>query len=186
MKKLIFLGLLLSLSLGVYAQTKTPDAHAGHDMKKETSAKSSLDSEVQTSVNKMLVNYYAVKNALIADDGKTANSQAGELVKTLAAVPMKKMTEEQHKVFMSLSDKIKTGAEQINKNTDVKKQRGHFNDLSNSVFALVKGLNANEKPVYQQYCPMKKAYWLSDNASIKNPYYGKTMLTCGKVTETLK
>lgn len=186
MKKSIFLGLLLSLSLGVFAQTKTPDTHAGHDMKMETSMKSSLDSEVQTSVNKLLVNYYAVKNALIADDGKTANSQAGELVKTLANVPMKKMNEEQHKVFMSLSDKIKTDAEQINKNNDLKQQRDRFNDLSNNVFALVKGLKANVNPVYQQYCPMKKAYWLSDNASVKNPYYGKVMLTCGKVTETLK
>ena len=86
MKKSIFLGLLLSLSLGVIAQTKTPDAHAGHDMKMETSVKSSLDSEVQTSVNKLLVSYYAVKNALIGDDGKTASTQAGELVKTLATV----------------------------------------------------------------------------------------------------
>lgn len=129
MKKSIFLGLLLSLSLGVLAQTKMPDAHAGHDMKMETSTKSSLDSEVQMSVNKLLVSYYAVKNALIADDGKTANAQAGELVKTLASVPMKKMNEEQHKVFMSLSDKIKTDAEQISKNMEVKKQRSYFNDL---------------------------------------------------------
>jgi hypothetical protein len=186
MKKSILLGLLLSLSLGIFAQTKTPDAHAGHDMKMETSSKSSLDSEVQTSLNKMLVNYYAVKNALITDDGKTANAQAGELVKTLASVPMKKMTEEQHKVFMDLSDKIKTGAEQISKNMEVKKQRSYFNDLSNNVFALVKGLKANANPVYQQYCPMAKGYWLSDNSAVKNPYYGKSMLTCGKVTETLK
>jgi hypothetical protein len=186
MKKSILLGLLLSLSVGVLAQTKTPDAHAGHDMKTETSAKSSLDSEFQMSVNKMLVSYYAVKNALIADDGKTANAQAGELVKTLAAVPMKKMTEEQHKVFMGLSDKIKVDAEHINETQDVKHQRDHFNDLSNNLFTLVKGLKVNASPVYQQYCPMKKAYWLSDNASVKNPYYGKAMLTCGKVTETLK
>jgi hypothetical protein len=29
-------------------------------------------------------------------------------------------------------------------------------------------------------------YWLSSEAVIKNPYYGKAMLTCGKVTETIK
>ncbi len=186
MKKIIFLGFLVSLSMGVFAQTSTPDAHTGHDMKMETSAKSSLDSEVQTSVNKLLVSYYAVKNALIADDGKMANAQAGELVKTLATVPMAKMTEEQHKVFMGLSDKVKFDAEHINETKDIKHQRDHFNDLSNNVFALVKGLKANASPVYQQYCPMKKAYWLSDNSAVKNPYYGKAMLTCGKVTETLK
>ena len=184
MKNIFFLGFLMSLSMGVLAQTQTPNVHVGHDMK--TSTKSSLDSEVQTSVNKMIVIYYAVKNALIADDGNTANIQAGELVKTLATVPMVKMTEEQHKVFMGLSDKIKFDAEHISETKEVKHQRDHFNDLSNNIFALVKGLKANTNPVYQQYCPMKKAYWLSDNAAVKNPYYGKAMLTCGKVTETLK
>jgi hypothetical protein len=186
MKKSIFLGLLLSLSWGIMAQTKTADAHAGHDMKMESSKKSAMDSEVQKSVNKLLKNYYAIKNALVADDAKTANAQAGELVKSLEATPMEKMGEEQHKMFMDLSDKIKSDAEKISKSTDVKQQRDRFNDLSNNVFALVKGLKANDSPVYQQYCPMKKAYWLSDNAAVKNPYYGKAMLTCGKVTETLK
>ncbi|MBC7409019.1 MAG: DUF3347 domain-containing protein [Arcicella sp.] len=186
MKKSIFLGFMLSLSFGVFAQTKTPNSQVGHDMKMETSVKLSLDSEVQTSVNKMLVSYYAVKNALIADDGKTANARAGELVKTLAVVPMAKMTEEQHEIFMGLSDKIKFDAEHINETIEVKRQRDYFNDLSNNIFALVKGLKTNISPVYQQYCPMKKAYWLSDNAAVKNPYYGKAMLTCGKVTETLK
>jgi len=186
MKKVILLGFMLSLSLSILAQTKTSDAHVGYDMKMETSVKSSLDSEVQTSINKILVGYYAVKNALISDDGKTANAQAGQLVKTLATVPMAKMTEEQHKVYMGLSDKIKFDAEHINETMDVKHQREHFNDLSNNIFTLVKGLKANDSPVYQQYCPMKRAYWLSDNAAVKNPYYGKAMLTCGKITETLK
>ncbi|MAQ74933.1 MAG: hypothetical protein CL613_01215 [Aquimarina sp.] len=31
---------------------------------------------------------------------------------------------------------------------------------------------------------MKKAYWLSKEKDIKNPYYGSSMLTCGKVAET--
>lgn len=186
MKKSIFLGFMLSLSLGVFAQTKTANSQVGNDKNMGTSVKSSLDSEVQTSLNKMLVSYYAVKNALISDDGKTANAQAGELVKILAVVPMAKMTEEQHKIFMGLSDKIKFDAEHINETMNVKHQRDYFNDLSNNIFALVKGLKANVNPVYQQYCPMKKAYWLSDNAAVKNPYYGKAMLTCGKVTETLK
>jgi hypothetical protein len=33
---------------------------------------------------------------------------------------------------------------------------------------------------------MKKASWLSSEAAIKNPYFGSAMLTCGKVTATLK
>lgn len=161
--------------------------HAGHDMKEmKTETKPKLNADVQASFNKMLTNYYGVKNALIADDGKTANAQASEFVKILASVQMAKMTADQHTLFMDLSEKIKSDAQNISETKDVKKQRERFNDLSNNFFAMLKGLNANEQTVYQQYCPMAKGYWLSDNAAVKNPYYGKSMLTCGKVTETLK
>ncbi|HQE11916.1 MAG TPA: hypothetical protein PLQ78_04150 [Flavipsychrobacter sp.] len=44
--------------------------------------------------------------------------------------------------------------------------------------------------VYRQYCPMafndKGAYWLSNEEKIMNPYFGKKMLTCGEVTDTLR
>ncbi len=172
-------------STGVKSQAT--DEHAGHDMKDmkmETKAKLNVD--VQASFTKMINNYYGVKNALIADDSKTANAQAGEFVKMLATVPMSKMTADQHTLFMGLSEKVKSDAQHINETKDIKHQREHFNDLSNNFFAMMKGLNANEQPVYQQYCPMAKGYWLSDNSAVKNPYYGKAMLTCGKVTETLK
>ena len=33
---------------------------------------------------------------------------------------------------------------------------------------------------------MKKAYWLSNDITIKNPYFGGTMRDCGKVTNTIK
>ena len=163
------------------------DEQKGHEMKEmKTEIKPKLDVDVQASLSKMLTNYYGVKNALIADDGKTANSQAGEFVKMLASVPMAKMNAEQHRIFMDLFEKVKLDAQNISETKDVKNQRERFNDLSNNFFTMLKGLNANEQPVYQQYCPMAKGYWLSDNSAVKNPYYGKAMLTCGKVTETLK
>lgn len=172
-------------STGIKAEAT--NEHAGHDMKEmKMEAKPKLNADVQASLSKMLTNYYGVKNALIADDGKTANNQASELVKVLASVPMAKMTAEQHTLFMGLSEKVKSDAQRISETKEVKNQRERFNDLSNNFFAMMKGLNANEQPVYQQYCPMAKGYWLSDNSAVKNPYYGKAMLTCGKVTETLK
>jgi hypothetical protein len=32
----------------------------------------------------------------------------------------------------------------------------------------------------------KGANWLSKENAIKNPYYGSSMLSCGKTTETIK
>jgi hypothetical protein len=51
---------------------------------------------------------------------------------------------------------------------------------------LAKAVKLSVQPVYQDYCPMKKAYWLSSEAAIKNPYYGSQMLSCGKINDTIK
>jgi hypothetical protein len=60
----------------------------------------------------------------------------------------------------------------------------HTYNYGQSLKELVKPSDKVNQPVYYQYCPMKKAYWLSKEKDIKNPYYGSSMLTCGKVAET--
>lgn len=51
-------------------------------------------------------------------------------------------------------------------------------------------VSKQETPIYYQFCPManngKGANWLSKENVVKNPYYGSMMLSCGKVTETIK
>jgi len=54
------------------------------------------------------------------------------------------------------------------------------------MIALAKEYKLSENPVYVQYCPMADSSWLSDESKIANPYYGKSMLTCGNVKSTLK
>jgi hypothetical protein len=72
----------------------------------------------------------------------------------------------------------------VNSN-DLKKQRETFQSLSDNFYVMAKGVKLSSEPIYQQYCPMKKAAWLSSESAVKNPYYGSSMLTCGKVTDTL-
>lgn len=145
-----------------------------------------VKTELKAQINALLVNYYGMKDALVATDGKATQQKANDFLKTFAQIDMAKMTKEQHDLYMPLAQKLKSDAEPIAQTQDAGQQRTHFNDLSNNLFAVLKAFKMNESPVYQQYCPMKKAYWLSDNSAVKNPYYGKMMLTCGKVTETLQ
>jgi len=76
--------------------------------------------------------------------------------------------------------------EKMSKANGIEKQRAVFNDVSTTIWKVVKKADKVEQPVYYQYCPMKKAYWLSKEKEIKNPYYGSSMLTCGNVAETKK
>jgi hypothetical protein len=142
--------------------------------------------ETGKKLNELLTSYYGIKNALVAEDGATASTQASAFVKTLSEINAENMTSKEQKTWKEYADKIKFDAEHIEETKDASHQRDHFNDLSNNLFAVLKALKVNTNMVYQQFCPMKKTYWLSESEDIKNPYYGKKMLTCGKVTETLK
>ena len=134
----------------------------------------------------LLTSYYDIKNALINADATVAASKAAEFSKELGNMDMKSMAEADMNIFMGLKDKLAFDAKHISESKDIAYQREHFATFSANLFKLAKAVKLTIAPVYYAYCPMKKSYWLSDNAGIKNPYFGKQMLTCGAVKETIK
>ncbi len=144
------------------------------------------DTASQSSFEYLLSLYYNIKDALVNSDASAASSKAGELVNAIQKIDMKSLTATEHKTFMPLQDKLTTGAKDISQSKDLAKQRISFASLSDYMYSLAKEIKLSEQPIYRDYCPMKKKYWLSSESNIKNPYYGKAMPTCGNVTETLK
>ena len=130
--------------------------------------------------------YYEVKNALVNSDAATASKKAGEMLTVINAVDAKTLTSEEQTVFTPLKDKLSFDARHISEVKDISHQREHFADLSLNMFTLAKGVKISAQPVYQDYCPMKKSYWLSSEQAIKNPYYGSQMLTCGSIKTTIQ
>lgn len=61
---------------------------------------------------------------------------------------------------------------------DLKAARAAFNPLSDLVIAAAKKANITDVKV--AYCPMAKGSWLQKDDTIRNPYYGSQMLTCGE------
>ena len=138
------------------------------------------------SLSPILDCYYGVKNALVAGDSKAAAAKAADMMKAVGSVDMKALPMKDHMAYMSLKDKLSFDARHISESSDIAHQREHFAPLSVNMSAFAKQAHLSAEPVYQEYCPMKKAYWLSSDSSVKNPYYGSSMLSCGKVTGTLK
>ena len=132
----------------------------------------------KTQNSPLLTSYYALKDALVSSNPNVAASSAAEFVKATDALDNEKVTPESRSALVN-------DATAISQSKDIKVQREKFATLSANVFALAKMVKLSTEPVYQQYCPMKKASWLSNNKAIKNPYYGSAMLTCGSVKETL-
>lgn len=143
------------------------------------------DNTASTPVNQVITAYLGVKNALTADNNEAAKSKAKELLAAISAVPAARLTPEQKKLWSPYVDKLQFDSRHISESDAIDHQREHFTSLSKNMYSVIKGLKMNTTVVYEQYCPMKKATWLSESSAIKNPYLGKQMLTCGKTTETL-
>ena len=146
----------------------------------------SQDNLKTPALSQLLNSYYGVKNALVNSDAKSAATNADELLTAINSIDMKTLSETDMGIFMPLQNKLAIDAKHISENNGIAEQREHFSSLSNNFYKLAKAVKLSAEPVYQEFCPMKKMYWLSSEAVIKNPYYGKAMLTCGKVTETIK
>jgi hypothetical protein len=132
----------------------------------------------QSQLSKLLSQYFKIKDALVAGNANTASLQAEEFVKTINGIDYKVISE--GNVNALLKD---AGA--ISETKDIKRQREHFANFSANMLALARAVKLSDQPIYEAYCPMKKVSWLTSEKVIKNPYYGSSMLTCGKITGTL-
>ena len=143
----------------------------------------------QSSLKSVFENYFSLKDALIKSDGATASIKASALTKAIQNVDMSKLSTEEHNVWMNVMKDLSFDAEHISETKDASHQRDHFTSLSDNMYKLMK-VTKQDTPVYYQHCPMfnngKGANWLSKEESVKNPYYGSQMLTCGSTVETIK
>lgn len=140
----------------------------------------------KSALEPLLTQYYAIKDALVMDDGNSASQKAGELQKALKGIDETKLTAKEQKAFKPLKEKLAFDAEHIADTKDIGHQRDHFSSLSGNMVKLAKAVKLTDGAAYQMYCPMKKTVWLSSEDKVMNPYFGKQMQSCGSVTETIK
>ena len=140
-------------------------------------------------IDKVFTSYLSLKNALLANDAKTASASAKTMLDEIGKVPMGKMTTEQHSVWMKYMKKLSYDATHISEVAELDHDREHFMSLSKNMYEVVK-VFPSATAVYYQFCPMandnKGAYWLSEKKEIHNPYYGDKMNGCPSNKETIQ
>lgn len=132
----------------------------------------------KTEPAQLLSIYYDIKDALVSGNTTIASAKAEDFVKAMNGADAKTISE-------ASRDALVKDAGAISTTKDLKEQRMRFAPFSDNMITLAKAVKLSAGPVYLQYCPMKKASWLSNQQGIKNPYYGSAMLTCGSVKATL-
>lgn len=154
------------LAVAVIAQNENKPTNSGHD--------------------RLLSGYYAVKDALVEADAAKAAARADEFIGILKAVDANSLADKEKEAFTKAQARLATGAQAIAGSRKIEEQRTAFAAFSSNMWALISAEGHAGHPAYWQYCPMKKAYWISNTSAIRNPYFGKQMLSCGKTTQTLQ
>lgn len=140
---------------------------------------SAQDTANKSRLNELLQSYYTIKDALVSGNANAASAGATAFVKNINGISYQVISEGNVSALVKDAGAIADAK-------DVKVQRQYFANFSSNMAEVAKALKLSGQPVYIQYCPMKKASWLSNEKAIKNPYYGSSMLTCGKVTDTIE
>ena len=119
-------------------------------------------------VKSVLDHYVQIQTGLAKDSLKGLDEHANAIAKAVKGDSMK-----------MLSTDVAKQAENLAKAKDLKSAREAFKPLSASLVKYLADHKAGKGTYHEAYCPMVKASWLQCEKDIRNPYMGKSMLTCG-------
>ena len=183
-KKLMSLFILFSLfaSCVQHEEANLEDA-------KQIVIERELGAEYKTRMNKVLNNYFNIKDALVVGDSLTARDESILMVLEVEEIAYTLVPEEDKFRWLKKSDAILLDAKSITQAKTLADQRKAFDPLSKTIYDVVTEIGVDSMVVYKQYCPMAfdnvGAAWLSREAEVLNPYFGDVMLRCGVIEEVV-
>ena len=139
----------------------------------------------------LLDNYFHLKDALVLTNDTMAIASA-KLVKASAdSIHLDELKADKSIVEMAKGyiESISAEAAALQGEKDIEAQRKSFQVISDNLYDFTRTVRYDKQKLYHQYCPMynndQGGYWLSSRSDIKNPYFGKKMLTCGEVKDSI-
>lgn len=163
------------------------------NIQQPTENKNNVAPENKTIFSEVIEAYFNLKYAFVTSEPTIVSQKAKELLQVTEAVQMDKLSHTEHIAWMSLHANLTIQTKQIVASTDISKQRTFFIELSKNVYTFLKDpsihIYKDKTIIYWQNCPManngKGANWLSKENTIKNPYFGSMMISCGSTLETI-
>jgi predicted RecA/RadA family phage recombinase len=120
------------------------------------------------TVQSLLEPYFRIQTALTEDRTEGVKADAEVIGK-------------QARALGEPGSQMAKAASELAAAADINAAREAFGRLSDAVIAYSEGTRVpTGDNVNTMYCPMNKKSWLQKGDQVKNPYYGKAMLTCGE------
>lgn len=150
--------------------------------------KSKIDPKFKSQLGEVVDAYIHLKDLLFDGDFAEAKMQSKNVEKALNNVDMLVLLGDAHNEWMKDLKKMNLQVTSIMNAKDIENQRISFAKLGPELGKSIEkfGFKNSNKPLYLEYCSMKDVYWLSYDKTIKNPFYGDEMPTCGEITKEYK
>lgn len=187
MKKFIAIAALASL-IACGGKDKKAEEEPKKD---EPLSQAKISAQLDDQFSKLLTEYYHVKDALVLSNDSLATTSAKRLAQSAEAIDVKQIKADSSVVLTAkdIKDNISAGAKDLASATGIEPKRRAFKDISDNMYQLFRAVKYDKQVIYYQHCPMafndEGADWLNSTADIKNPYFGKKMLTCGEVKDSI-
>ncbi|WP_285907944.1 efflux RND transporter periplasmic adaptor subunit [Pseudodesulfovibrio pelocollis] len=145
----------------------------------------------QRQLGAVFARYEHLSEALAADDMAGAQAAADAMAEALRKVDMAVLGGPAHNVWMAALARMNDGLAVVREAGDIVAVRTGLEPISVGLAeAIVKLGVQTEGPVFELFCPMAFDYdgatWLQRDESIRNPYMGQAMPTCGETNQQLK
>lgn len=156
----------------------------------EGTAQYKVDSAFQDQLTGVFKAYVPLKDALVKSDVEAVKKGAAAVHEALSKTDMMLLSDAAHHDWMVYLQQMEAPLKTMQEATNIEVQRKSFSDLSGALYKSIKAYGLTGATAFYDFCPMafnnKGGYWLSDQESIRNPYFGDQMLTCGEVIEEIK
>lgn len=155
------------------------------------STKTSTPVEFKKQLGNVFVQYEALAEALATDNADKARQAAATLSGALQLVDGSVLAGPAHNTWAKTLTQMNDGLEAIRNAEDIVGIRTGFEPISVGLSSAVMELGVEmEGSLYEIFCPMAFEYegatWLQRDESIRNPYFGSAMSSCGEVNQQLK
>jgi Cu(I)/Ag(I) efflux system membrane fusion protein len=159
--------------------------HVSHELPEVTTV--DVPEKFLQQLQKVYDGYFAVGEALAADDLEKTKEAMDALDKAVA--PIEKQKGKPYEAWRTALGKIRKSLEHRKHVASLADARELFGEVSKQVIVLQRHYgNAGDTKQFLAFCPMAfnnaGAYWLQNEEQIANPYFGASMLRCGEIRET--
>lgn len=171
--------------------TFTVDAAAQLQGKKSMMNQNSAEKIVLTPAKQQVIisflkSYLTLKDAFVASNEEEIQSLSTKIIQQLNEEDFSAENEDFQQYFSTIQKSL----QEIQQSNSIEEQRKFFIALSESTVKIASMLTNFPINLYIQKCPMANnnqgARWISSEKNIKNPYFGKAMLTCGSVIDSIQ